>query len=56
MNAMKATQATHGMTRWETPSFESLRMDAEIGSYQEDFDPAREGPEFVSAVEAANGD
>ena len=21
---------------WETPSFEELRMDAEIGSYQED--------------------
>jgi len=23
---------------WETPSFEELRMDAEIGSYQEDTD------------------
>jgi hypothetical protein len=23
---------------WETPSFEELRMDAEIGSYQEDGD------------------
>ena len=25
---------------WETPSFEVLRMDAEIGSYQEDDEPA----------------
>jgi hypothetical protein len=23
---------------WETPSFEELRMDAEIGSYQQDDD------------------
>jgi len=27
---------------WETPSFEELRMDAEIGSYQEDTDPLRD--------------
>lgn len=25
-------------TRWETPSFVEIRMDAEIGSYQDDFD------------------
>ena len=24
--------------RWETPSFVEIRMDAEIGSYQDDFD------------------
>jgi hypothetical protein len=29
---------------WETPSFEELRMDAEIGSYQEDTDPRDERP------------
>ena len=29
---------------WETPSFEELRMDAEIGSYQEDTDPRDESP------------
>jgi hypothetical protein len=32
---------------WETPSFVELRMDAEIGSYQDDFDPTREEPAFV---------
>jgi hypothetical protein len=35
------------MARWETPSFEIVRMDAEIGSYQEDFDSDRE-PAFAS--------
>lgn len=34
---------------WETPSFVELRMDAEIGSYQDDFDPTREDPAFVEA-------
>ena len=29
---------------WETPSFEELRMDAEIGSYQEDDGPGRDDP------------
>ena len=29
---------------WETPSFEELRMDAEIGSYQEDTDFRDERP------------
>jgi hypothetical protein len=29
---------------WETPSFEELRMDAEIGSYQEDTDFRDEVP------------
>ena len=27
------------MTTWEAPRFEEIRMDAEIGSYQEDTDP-----------------
>jgi hypothetical protein len=26
---------------WTTPSFEEIKMDAEIGSYQEDGDPPR---------------
>ena len=29
---------------WETPGFVEIRMDAEIGSYQEDSDPVRESP------------
>src|SRR5215472_3849561 len=30
--------------RWTEPRVEPLKMDAEIGSYQEDTDPARETP------------
>lgn len=29
---------------WTTPAFEEVKMDAEIGSYQEDTDPVRESP------------
>jgi hypothetical protein len=29
---------------WTTPAVQQLKMDAEIGSYQEDTDPARESP------------
>jgi hypothetical protein len=36
---------------WETPSFVELRMDAEIGSYQDDFDPARDEPAFAKTDE-----
>jgi hypothetical protein len=36
---------------WVTPSFVELRMDAEIGSYQDDFDPTREEPAFVERDE-----
>ncbi len=40
---------------WTTPTFDEIRMDAEIGSYQDDFDPGRDAPPFVgpSAREAA---
>jgi hypothetical protein len=38
-------------TIWETPSFVELRMDAEIGSYQDDSDPTREQPAFVQRDE-----
>lgn len=36
---------------WEAPSFVDLKMDAEIGSYQEDFDPSRDAPAFVESAE-----
>jgi hypothetical protein len=32
---------------WTTPAFDEVKMDAEIGSYQEDADPAR-NPAFVT--------
>jgi hypothetical protein len=35
---------------FEAPSFEEIKMDAEISSYQDDFDPMREGPPFVEAT------
>jgi len=36
----EATNAgvTSQEARWETPTFVEIRMDAEIGSYQDDFD------------------
>ena len=34
---------------WETPKFAELKMDAEIGSYQDDFEPSRDVPEFVDS-------
>jgi hypothetical protein len=31
------------MTRkWDEPSFYEIKMDAEIGAYQDDFEPTRE--------------
>jgi hypothetical protein len=35
---------------WETPAFIELRMDSEIGSYQDDFD-RDEGPLFLERGE-----
>lgn len=35
------------MMCWETPVFAEVRMDAEIGAYQDDFDPARDEPAFA---------
>ncbi|MGH7283505.1 MAG: hypothetical protein ACRELY_18420 [Polyangiaceae bacterium] len=35
------------MNAWTSPSFEEIKMDAEIGSYQEDRDPMRDEPPFV---------
>jgi hypothetical protein len=34
--------------RYEKPEFAEIKMDAEIGSYQNDFDPERD-PRFVQA-------
>jgi hypothetical protein len=39
---------------WTMPTLEEVKMDAEIGSYQEDTDPAREAPiadERVPSIE-----
>jgi hypothetical protein len=44
---------------WETPSFVEIKMDAEIGGYQDDFgDPPDVIPfhEALRAVEAENTD
>ena len=39
--------ATLETVHWETPTYDLVRMDAEIGSYQEDHDPGREAPSFL---------
>jgi hypothetical protein len=38
-------------TNWQTPQFTELSMNAEIGSYQPDFDPD-ETPPFVDDASA----
>jgi hypothetical protein len=35
---------------WTSPTWAEIKMDAEIGSYQEDFDTDRD-PRFVKSVE-----
>jgi hypothetical protein len=35
---------------WTSPTWAEIKMDAEIGSYQEDFDGDRD-PRFVKSVE-----
>ena len=37
---------------WTSPTADEIKMDAEIGSYQDDFDPARDEPAFVDAEDA----
>jgi hypothetical protein len=39
--------ATLETVPWEAPTYDLVRMDAEIGSYQEDHDPGREEPSFL---------
>jgi hypothetical protein len=41
------------MKEWQRPTFVELRMDAEIGSYQDDFDRDRDMPAFVTAAHEA---
>jgi len=36
---------------WTTPNFVEIKMDAEISSYQEEFDPLRDGPVFADSRE-----
>lgn len=40
---------------WTTPTFDEVKMDAEIGSYQEDTDPAREAPIADKSEQRADG-
>jgi hypothetical protein len=41
-------------TTWKTPTFEEIAMNAEIGSYQDDFDrPGDEGPDLIEAEASA---
>src|SRR5262249_9593721 len=47
-----ARYEAEGKMTFETPSFEEIRMDAEIGSYQEDDGPTEGPPRFVDADEA----
>jgi hypothetical protein len=37
---------------WETPKMVEVKMDAEIGSYQEDFRDDERQPAFVSTTRA----
>ena len=38
------------MKTWNTPQATEIKMDAEISSYQDDnYDPYKDGPEFVSS-------
>ncbi len=41
------------MEAWTSPQFEEIKMDAEIGSYQEDRDPMRDDPPFARAHDEA---
>jgi hypothetical protein len=44
----------NGKTKtWRTPIFEEIAMNAEIGSYQDDFDrPGDDGPDLIEAETA----
>jgi len=46
--------ATFETPHWETPTCDLIRMDAEIGSYQEDYDHERRGA-VVPAAQAGRG-
>jgi hypothetical protein len=40
---------------WTRPTFDEVKMDAEIGSYQEDTDPSREAPIVDESEQRADG-
>ena len=41
------------MKTWNEPQATEIKMDAEISSYQDDsYDPHKDGPLFVSAVQS----
>jgi hypothetical protein len=43
------------METWTAPDFVEIKMDAEIGSYQDDFDPLREeSPLFLEQAAEAD--
>jgi hypothetical protein len=45
----RSGQTTWAMS-WTTPEMVEIKMDAEISSYQDDdYDPLKDGPQFVSA-------
>jgi hypothetical protein len=46
------TEAGSDAPSWKRPAIVEIRMDAEIGSYQEDGDPVR-GPAFVEGSSQA---
>jgi hypothetical protein len=39
---------------WTAPTYAEIKMDAEIGSYQEDSEPTRESPFVAGAAEQAS--
>ena len=41
------------MKHFETPEFVEIKMDAEVGSYQEDQDPSRDFPYFAGEEHSA---
>jgi len=41
---------------YEKPSFVEIKMDAEIGSYQADYDPLAAPPVEVEAADERDGD
>lgn len=42
--------------KWEEPSFEEIKMDAEIGSYQNDFDRDRDPTPLLRAAAVLSED
>jgi hypothetical protein len=48
--ALKEEQMSVKIRTWRTPTYEEIAMNAEIGSYQDDFDrPGDDGPDVIEA-------